>query len=129
MSRVPWQLGEQPGPPDELLIRMVLPANNVFTARDRVLPDSPAALDVAVVAAVDRKQPADNRDLARSDPNPDQSTHVGIGPGGWMVSPTRAGATRQRMHTLSGTERGTIAACPAVPAGRGMGNQTRRLDG
>src|SRR5579859_3423019 len=47
------------------VIRVVLSADDVLGARDGMLADSPAALDVAVVTPIDRDQPADDRDLAQ----------------------------------------------------------------
>src|SRR5579859_4577369 len=55
------------------VVWVVLPADDVLGARDWMLADSPAALDVAVVAAIDRNQPADDRDLAQvgAEPRPE----------------------------------------------------------
>ena len=47
---------------------MMLPANNIFRAFYRVFSNPPAALDVAVMAPVYRKKPADNRDFAKVRP-------------------------------------------------------------
>jgi hypothetical protein len=102
----------------------MLPADDVLGTRDRMLADSPAALDVAVVAAINRNQPADDRDLAQVGA---ESKPEAISGPGQVVGPHHVKDPVPHKAALLCVMRESLSYRRSSSAGTGLPNPAPRL--